>query len=216
MTEAPVYFPYCPKDMRADLELVEDTLARSVYRDLFDIALGAGGWLKGCKTALAGRCSVSVKRFNKALATLLKSGLISCQNGMLFVKRAARVAEQANQRLSRWRQRNGQTRPSDARAPSPICNQEATRESRVQDSDRIEGERRAPERAGPLFARPWNTRPAAPSAGEWIPPAENWERRLADWRKDGFWRPTFWGPEPGQRGCRVPRALLEGAGLAVA
>jgi uncharacterized protein YdaU (DUF1376 family) len=42
-----------------------------------------------------------------------------------------------------------------------------------------------------------------------LPPAEPWEKRMADWRKDGFWNTHSAGPRPGEPGCRVPAAFLD-------
>lgn len=43
-------------------------------------------------------------------------------------------------------------------------------------------------------------RPAAPS--------EDWAGRMAAWHQDATWIHA-WGPKPGERGCRVPRELIE-------
>lgn len=43
-----------------------------------------------------------------------------------------------------------------------------------------------------------------------LPPAEPWEKRVSDFRKDGFWI-AGWGPKPGEAGCRAPSNLLRSA-----
>lgn len=37
---------------------------------------------------------------------------------------------------------------------------------------------------------------------------DQWRARLRGWRKNQFWMPNDYGPEPGAPGCRVPAALL--------
>ena len=37
---------------------------------------------------------------------------------------------------------------------------------------------------------------------------DNWAWKVAKWREDKFWQPT-WGPEPGKPGCFVPREFLQ-------
>lgn len=48
-----------------------------------------------------------------------------------------------------------------------------------------------------------NAIPQKPSA-----PVEDWSGRIAAWNQDRTWIHA-WGPKPGERGCRVPRDLLE-------
>jgi len=47
------------------------------------------------------------------------------------------------------------------------------------------------------------------SFGEIPDETAKWEARLRNWRKSGFWLP-LWGSKPGEAGCMVPAALLEG------
>lgn len=44
-----------------------------------------------------------------------------------------------------------------------------------------------------------------------LPPEEPWEKRIRDYRKDGFWNTAMWGPKPGEPGCRAPASLLRSA-----
>lgn len=41
-------------------------------------------------------------------------------------------------------------------------------------------------------------------AAESHQPEVPWEQRVEKWRQTKFWRPTFWGPPPGEPGCQVP------------
>jgi DNA-binding transcriptional ArsR family regulator len=47
------------------------------------------------------------------------------------------------------------------------------------------------------------------SFGEMPDDHAKWEARLRSWRNSGFWLP-LWGSKPGEAGCMVPAALLEG------
>jgi hypothetical protein len=63
---------------------------------------------------------------------------------------------------------------------------------------------RAVSARAPGKRKPWE-KPAKAD----LPPAEPWEKRMADWRKDGFWNTHSAGPRPGEPGCRVPAAFLD-------
>lgn len=41
-------------------------------------------------------------------------------------------------------------------------------------------------------------------------PADPWPKRLREFRANGYWNTTDWGPKPGKPGCLAPPVLLEG------
>lgn len=60
------------------------------------------------------------------------------------------------------------------------------------------------------YAERNDRRSAMPTKSD-LPPEEPWEKRVRDFRKDGFWNATTWGPKPGEPGCRAPANLVRSA-----
>lgn len=50
-----------------------------------------------------------------------------------------------------------------------------------------------------------------PDAGPDPPDTDPWPKRLREFRRNGFWNATDWGPKPGKPGCLAPKALLDQA-----
>ena len=81
----------------------------------------------------------------------------------------------------------------------------------------------AAQREGPIDAMAWLEKAVATRTGgsprkPWekpradaLPPQDPWEKRVSDFRKDGFWLASQWGPPPGQPGCLVPAQFRSAA-----
>lgn len=58
--------------------------------------------------------------------------------------------------------------------------------------------------------RNWISKAAetAPKSASVRPTADPWRRRLREFKTNGWWEPTNWGPRPDKSGCEAPADLL--------